>query len=76
MVVPSVPIRQAESAKERVIGGWQAALVVAVKLDFDFGTVGETVTVVFVHFVQNAGVPAKAPFVTLQVRNLSIRRDL
>ena len=54
----------------------QAALVVAVELDFHFRTIGEAVAVVFVHFVQQAGIPAEAPLIAFQVRNLGIARDL
>ncbi|MNH25521.1 hypothetical protein D3C79_855190 [compost metagenome] len=68
--------RQAERPQDWVIGGWQAAFVVAIKLDFHFGTVGEAVAVVFVHFIQDACVPAVAPFIAFQVRDLGIGRDL
>ena len=66
---------QAEGAEDLVISRRQAALVVAVKVDFHFGTVGETVTVVFIEFIKDTGVPAKAPLVTLQIRDLGVCRD-
>jgi hypothetical protein len=44
-----------------------AALVIAVEVDFHFGTVGQAVTVVFIQLIQDTGVPAKAPLITFQM---------
>jgi hypothetical protein len=46
-----------------------AALVIAVEVNFYFGTIGQAPAVVFVQLVQNTGVPAIAPLIALQAGN-------
>jgi hypothetical protein len=46
-----------------------AALVIAVEVNFHFGTVGQAPTVVFIQLIQDTGVPAIAPLITFQAGN-------
>ncbi len=70
-------IRQTQRNRLRraVKGARDIALIVAVEVDLHFGTIGEAEAVVFIHFIQDTGVPAVAPFVTFQVRDLGIGRQ-
>lgn len=46
-----------------------AALVIAVEVNFHFGAIGQAPTVVFVQLVQDTGVPAIAPLITFKAGN-------
>jgi hypothetical protein len=53
--------------RNQVVGSQDAALVIAVEVNFHFGTVGQAPTVVFIQLIQDTGVPAIAPLITFRL---------